>query len=71
MTHFMRGYSTENALSEDWLARLPIFLKYRRGLLYPVMLDDWKKPNERQRQILADWRRSIIDDASPVDMTEP
>lgn len=70
MEHFMRGYSTENTLSAEWLAQLPVFLKYRRGLLYPVMLDDWKEPNEHQKRILADWRQDIIDDTSPVDLTE-
>lgn len=71
MLHFMRGYSSENALSDEWLARLPVFLKYRRGLLYPVMLSEWREPNDRKRQYLAEWRQAIINDTLPVDMTEP
>ena len=37
MTHFMRGYATENQLDEGWLSEIPYFLKLREIDLYAVI----------------------------------
>ena len=51
MEHFMRGYRDETALSDEWLKRLPLFLRLREVIVYAGMhrsydmtkLDDWTR----------------------------
>lgn len=67
--HFMRGYHTENHLDDAWLARLPMFLAYRRMLLHIVFSDEWgKNPNPWQREQLEGWRQGIVNDIPVVEM---
>ncbi len=63
--HFMAGYIRENALGNEWLARIPLGLKYRQLLLYVVFTAEWQHPNEQQRQMLQAWRGAIVND-TPV-----
>jgi len=49
MDHFLRGYREENGVSDEWLNRVPIFLRQREIIVYAGMhrnydmtkLDDW------------------------------
>lgn len=69
MAHFMRGYASENHLDDTWLARLSLFLAYRRTLLYIVFSDEWgQNPNPWQREQLEGWRRGIVNDVPVVEM---
>jgi amicoumacin kinase len=53
---FMEGYSREHDLSCEWLARLDIFIAYRRILMYIVMYDEVR----RRPQHRALWRGMIL-----------
>lgn len=53
---FMEGYTREHVLVPEWLARLDLFIAYRRVLMYIVMYDDIRR-RPRQR---AAWREMIL-----------
>ncbi|MBN1966298.1 MAG: phosphotransferase [Anaerolineae bacterium] len=59
---FMIGYSAHNTLSEEWLARLPLFMRYRRMLFYIVLAQE-AQPDQWTRQQIPVLRRAILSDA--------
>jgi Ser/Thr protein kinase RdoA (MazF antagonist) len=63
---FMLGYVRENTLSEQWLQRLPFFMKYRQILLHTVFSHEWAQHSPEQAGQLADWRQSILDETPAV-----
>jgi Ser/Thr protein kinase RdoA (MazF antagonist) len=66
--HLMRGYNRENAIDVMWFRRLPIFLSYRRMLLYMVFSHEWKNPTPEQTEELRAWRQSIVMNTPVVDV---
>jgi amicoumacin kinase len=67
MRDFMQGYNRENTLDPAWLARLPIFLKYRQILLNIVYSNTWtSERTPGQEQTLRDWRARILGDVPVV-----
>lgn len=68
LQHFMQGYSRENSLAEVWVARLPMFLKYRQMLLHTVFSHEWQHPSTGQADTLRQWRRSIVEGTPVVDL---
>lgn len=62
MTHFMRGYQTENILDSAWLECLPAFLRYREILIYIVLSNEWpeEKRQRWQTAVLAEKRSRIL-----------
>ena len=63
MGRFLGGYEQENRLAPEWLARLPLFLSYRRILLYIVFTDAGE---EWFRGQAASWRAAILADRPVV-----
>ncbi len=58
---FYGGYSKEHQLTDGWLEQLPLFLDYRRMLLYTVFTQEWgDKMNTWQRNTLSSWRQGIL-----------
>ncbi len=68
ITHFMRGYNRENVIDVAWFRRLPLFLSYRRMLLYMVFSHEWQDPTPEQKEELRVWRHNIVTDAPVVDV---
>ncbi len=66
--NFMRGYNREHVIDVAWFRRLPLFLSYRRMLLYMVFSHEWGNPTPEQKEELAAWRHSIVTDAPVVDV---
>lgn len=66
--NFMRGYNREHSLDVAWFRRLPMFLSYRRLLLYMVFSREWKNPTPEQKDELSAWRYSIVADTPVVDV---
>ncbi len=60
---FLAGYAQENRLAPEWLARLPLFLSYRRILLYIVFTD---ADEAWFRGQAAKWRADILADRPVV-----
>jgi amicoumacin kinase len=56
---FMGGYTREHSLDAAWLARLDMFVNYRRMLLFTVM-QDWLATNETAKN---NWKRMILDES--------
>jgi Ser/Thr protein kinase RdoA (MazF antagonist) len=65
---FMAGYTSENEIDSAWRERMPHFLKYRQILLYIVFSDEWKDPNQWQKQALREWRQLILNDVPVIDL---
>jgi len=53
---FLEGYTLENRLSSEWLARLDLFIAYRRILLFTVM-NEWV---QSQPKLNASWKQMIL-----------
>ena len=64
----MRGYNRENAIDVMWFRRLPMFLSYRRMLLYMVFSHEWQNPTPEQTEELRAWRHNIVTDTPVVDV---
>ncbi len=60
---FMEGYAREHHLASEWLARLNLFIAYRRILMYIVM-HDWI---QSQRALHASWKQMILAQPDVVD----
>jgi len=56
LTAFRSGYETENTLDEAWWGELPMFLAYRRLLLFTVFADSWGSADAPAWQ--RDWWRT-------------
>ncbi|WP_275589203.1 phosphotransferase enzyme family protein [Paenibacillus sacheonensis] len=41
MKHFMRGYLLEHALDDEWLGRIPLFLRLRELIVYIGSFRSW------------------------------
>lgn len=63
---FLEGYHSENSLSEEWIKRIPLFIKYRDYLLYMVTVAHSKRDeiDPEQKQLL-DYIRQGLDNDSP------
>lgn len=58
---YLAGYRSANDLDAHWLQRLPLFLRYRDGLLYIVFRQAWgKRAGPWQERWLRDARGRIL-----------
>jgi Ser/Thr protein kinase RdoA (MazF antagonist) len=64
--NFMIGYAPENDLEDIWFENLPLFLKHHQILLHTVFTDEWKTPSKWEADVLARWRRQILNDVPVV-----
>ena len=65
MDQVMEGYNRENSLSDDWLARLPLFIQLvqlEEFLHYAQYLDE---PDEEEQGEM-DYRIKCIEDDIPL-----
>lgn len=60
LARFLLGYEREHHLDSQWLARLDLFVNYRRMLLFTVM-QDWLDTNDEARE---SWKRMIREEAA-------
>lgn len=62
LTCFLKGYLKENKIEEEWIQRLPEFLKLRDYCLYGVFHKkvDLENGNEREKNLVADIRERLI-----------
>jgi Ser/Thr protein kinase RdoA (MazF antagonist) len=68
LQNFMKGYSTENSLSDFWYLHLPLFVKHHQILLFIVFTDEWKTPNSWQSKTLRRWKQQILNDIPVVNI---
>ncbi|BBH23213.1 hypothetical protein Back11_45580 [Paenibacillus baekrokdamisoli] len=69
MEHFMRGYMKENTISNDWLKRIPLFLRLREIIVYTGMyrsldmsnLDEWTQDFLTQSKVRIENGISVIE----------
>jgi Ser/Thr protein kinase RdoA (MazF antagonist) len=67
---FMEGYAQENLLDEEWLGRLPYFLKYRQLLSFTVFSDPASAAHASrwQQRWVAKMRKGIVEDIPVLDL---
>jgi amicoumacin kinase len=61
LTRLLRGYAVEKSVEQEWIERIPLFLKFNEILDYAYKHKYWDLGNlsDRRRAILADVRRRI------------
>ena len=64
--NFMRGYRRENAISLEWERTIPLFLAYRRLLLFSVFSTEWRDASGWEKARLEVWRKGILNDVAIV-----
>lgn len=70
MKAFLKGYRKEYDLDQEWIARIPIFMRLRDILLYAVFHKkmDLDKMGERQKKLIDDIRNRIEKNIPVVDI---
>lgn len=70
MQQFLAGYRTENELDSAWVARIPLFMKMRRMLLYVFYHQEFDLGNlsELMTERIAQTRRAIEQDTPLTDI---
>ncbi|MBM7552193.1 phosphotransferase enzyme family protein [Thalassobacillus pellis] len=48
--HFLKGYQKENHLDQEWIKRIPLFLRLRDFVLYTVFHKKWDMANLNEKQ---------------------
>jgi Ser/Thr protein kinase RdoA (MazF antagonist) len=72
LTRLLRGYVLEKPVEQEWIERLPFFLKFNEILDYSHHHKYWDMGNlsDRRRAILADMRRRIEQEVPVVEFEE-
>lgn len=68
--HFMEGYRTENQLSDEWLAKIPLFMKIRQIDLYCILNQDWEYVSDDEwcKSYMEGRRERILCDVPVLDI---
>ncbi|HEX3075434.1 MAG TPA: phosphotransferase [Lachnospiraceae bacterium] len=69
--NFFEGYNSENHLSDEWISRIPLFIKYRDFLSYLVTVThmDIDNMDREQRSMLHNIRYALENDIPYVYLT--
>ena len=64
--NFMRGYRQENSISPECERTIPLFLAYRRLLLFSVFSTEWRDASGWEKARLEVWRKGILNNVAIV-----